>query len=86
MTQDITRSNIRITIVVSLIVSTVLTTVSVASIYFALTNRLSLMEQKQNEIAEKLDTLIEKYASVESRYGTMALKVNSLETLQRVAR
>lgn len=92
MSNDITRSNIRLTMVVSLIVSTILTTVSVTSVYFALTNKLALMEQKQDTIIAQLDITLkefkeekkdqdQKYTTMETRLGIYSNSLTALESI-----
>lgn len=50
-------------------------------VYFNLEKRLTIVENKIDLIAEMQKEITQKYASVEDRYGNMALRLNTLETL-----
>jgi len=73
------------------VVPLVASAVMIASSFFLLQTQVKLLAQKQDidskQQNEKMDILIaqqqrilEKYESIESRYGTLSLKVNTLET------
>ena len=53
--------------------------IMVASSFFMLQTRLSLIEQKVEYIAKSQEEMLTLFKSVEQRYGEMALKVNTLE-------
>lgn len=84
MKNDLLNHQLKFNNVVPLLASTIMITASTVMIYGAVDKRLALIEQNQISMNNKLDTLIEKYASVESRYGKIALQIQNLETLEGV--
>ena len=58
--------------------------VTIALTFSSLSGRLDLINQKLDIVAEQQKELIVKYASVENRYGTMALKLQRIETVMEL--
>jgi len=83
---DLLQSTLKFNNVVPIVVSAIMMTASAVLTYSAISVRLALVEQKLDSLISQNEKLITKYSEVESRYGTLSLKVNSLETLQRADR
>lgn len=80
MTQrDLLEHTLKFNNVIPIVSSAIMITASAVLLYSRFDKRLALIEQKQVEMNAKLDTLLTKYASVEDRYGKLALQVNTLE-------
>lgn len=62
----------------------IVSAVTVAMAFGAMNTRLSLIEQKVEQIADQQMVMIELFKSVETRYGAIALKVERLETLAQL--
>lgn len=58
----------------------VFTAVSLAISYGTLLTRLAVIEERLKVIAQQQTEILAKYSNVESRYGQLAIKVNTLET------
>lgn len=58
--------------------------VSVVLAYAALFNKVGILENKVDNLVEINRTTLEKYASVESRYGKLSLDVQSLKTVHNI--
>ena len=83
---DLLQSTLKFNNVIPIVVSAIMMTASAVVTYSAISVRLALVEQKLDSLISQNERLIIKYSEVESRYGTLSLKVNSLETLQRADR
>lgn len=82
MKNDVLNHTIKFNNLIPLLSSVVMVVASTVIVYSKVDKRLALIEQNQTVISDKIDTLIEKYASVELRYGKIALQVQNLETLE----
>lgn len=59
----------------------VVSALAVAGVMANFDKRLSLVEEKVDRILSMQEQINQKYSSVEDRYGNMALRLNTLETL-----
>lgn len=55
--------------------------VTVSASFFMLQTRLALIEQRVGALADSQKEMIDVFKSVETRYGELSLKVNSLEVV-----
>jgi hypothetical protein len=53
--------------------------VTIALTFASLSSRVDLLNQKLDTVTELQKELVTKYASVESRYGTLTLRIQALE-------
>lgn len=90
---DLLQSTLKFNNVVPIVTSAIMMTASVLLLYSAINVRLSLSEQSQVEMGKKLDILIAQNDKIlektqtdakewETRYGSLALKIGQLETLE----
>ena len=57
---------------------------SFATLYFGLSTQIQLLAQKLETINKNQEIILQKFVSVETRYGELTLKIQNLETLQGI--
>ena len=62
------------------IVPIIASAVMIASSFFLLQTRIALLEQKMDTLIANQERMLQKYEGLETRYGNLSLKVNTLET------
>ena len=70
--------------VVPIVTSLVTTTVVVAGTFFSLKGDVRVLSERVDTLIKQQEAILQKYASVEARYGELALKVGRLETLEGI--
>jgi hypothetical protein len=58
----------------------IVSAISIALTFATLDRRLALVEQKIDQLIVTTEKMTNKYSDVEDKYGTLAIRVNILET------
>ncbi len=57
---------------------------SFATLYFGLSTQIQLLTQKIDTMNKNQEIILQKFTSIETRYGELSLQVRNLETLQGI--
>ena len=64
--------------------SLVMSVFAFATLYFGLSTQIQLLTQKVDLMNKNQEIILQKFVSVETRYGDLSLQVRNLETLQGI--
>ena len=70
-------------ITVNNIVPIVASAIMIAATFFSLKQDVAVLTERVDTLIAQQNKILEKYASLENRYGELSLKVNTLETLNK---
>lgn len=74
----------RIDNIYAFFVSLIISVFSFATLYFGLSTQIQLLTQKIDIMNKNQEIILQKFVSVETRYGDLSLQVRNLETLQGI--
>jgi len=74
----------RIDNLVAFSVSIIASIFAFATLYFGLSTQIQLLTQKVDIMNKNQEIILQKFISVETRYGELSLKIARLETLQNI--
>ena len=95
MTRDLLDHNLRFNNVVPIVFSAITISISSASVYFSVINRISLVEQKIDTIINQQQEVIKnfdkreaaedaRYTNLATRVGTNSIRLTKLETIDGI--